>query len=112
LKAYIKNTLNNSQNLNSKYQIRAAAQADLESIWLYTYKQWGIVQADTYIESLIERFEWLAENPALGKARNDIKQRYFCFPQGMHLVFYLQKNKQIEIIGVPHQSMDIIEYLT
>ncbi|MBF0266839.1 MAG: type II toxin-antitoxin system RelE/ParE family toxin [Gammaproteobacteria bacterium] len=95
-----------------KYQIRSAAQSDLESIWLYTYEQWGVQQADAYIESLIERFSWLAENPLLGKARNDIKQGYFCFPQGMHLVFYIQKSKHIEIIGVPHKSMDIINYLT
>ncbi len=95
-----------------KYQISAVVQADLESIWLYTYEQWRITQADTYIESLIERFDWLAQNPTLGKPRNDIKQGYFCFPEGMHLVFYTQKNNQIEIIGIPHQSMDIVEYLT
>ncbi len=40
-----------------KYQIRAVVQADLESIWLYTYEQWGVTQADTYIESLIKRFD-------------------------------------------------------
>ena len=98
--------------MTTKYQIRSAAQSDLESIWLYTYEQWGITQANTYIELLIDRFNWLAENPLLGKARNDIKQGYFCFPQGMHLIFYMQKNNQIEIIGVPHKSMDIIDYLT
>jgi toxin ParE1/3/4 len=95
----------------TKYRIRALAQADLESIWLYTCEQWGIEQADTYLKALIQRFEWLADNHALGKARDDIKQGYFCFPEGMHLVFYIIKNNNVEIIGVPHQRMDIIEYL-
>ena len=97
--------------MTTTYRIRALAQADLESIWLYTYEQWGVEQADTYLNALIQRFEWLADNTALGKPRDDIKQGYFCFPEGMHLVFYIIKNSQVEIIGILHQQVDIIEYL-
>ena len=93
------------------YRIRQLAQDDLEAIWLYTRKQWGIVQADSYLEALILRFDWLAENPELGKQRDDVKSGYFCFPEGMHLIFYIINDNQIDIIGVPHQRMDIIEYL-
>jgi toxin ParE1/3/4 len=95
----------------AKYGIRALAQADLESIWLYTCEQWGATQADTYLKVLLQRFDWLAKNPTLGKPRDDIKQGYFCFPEGLHLIFYIYKNNQIEIIGIPHQQMDIVEYL-
>ena len=97
--------------MTAKYRIRSLAQADLELIWLYTCEQWGVTQADTYIEALIKRFDWLAENPTLGKPRDDVKQGYFCFPEGMHLVFYILKDDRVEIIGIPHQSMDIVEYL-
>lgn len=97
--------------MTTKYRIKALAQADLESIWLYTCEQWGVTQADIYLEALIQRFDWLAENPTLGKPRDDVKQGYFCFPEGIHLVFYTLKNNQVEIIGIPHQSMDIVEYL-
>lgn len=65
----------------------------------------------TYLTALIQRFEWLAKNPKLGKSRDDIKQGYFCFPEGMHFIFNICKNNQIEIIGIPHQRMDIVEYL-
>jgi len=98
-----------------KYRIRALAQADLESIWLYTCEKWGVNQADDYLSALIKRLNWLAENPTLGKPRDDIKPGYLCFPEGMHLIFYILKttssHKQVEIIGIPHQSMDIGEYL-
>jgi len=97
--------------MTTKYRIRALAQADLESNWLYTCEQWSVAQADTYLSALIQRFDWLADNPTLGKQRDDIKEGYFCFPEGLHLVFYIIKNGQIEIIGIPHQQMDIIEYL-
>ncbi|MFK5892567.1 MAG: type II toxin-antitoxin system RelE/ParE family toxin [Pseudomonadota bacterium] len=102
--------------MTMKYHIRSLAQDDLESIWLYTFKEWGVTQADSYLETIIQRFEWLAENPTLGKSRDDVKQGYYCFPEGGHLIFYVLnsqglKNNRIEIIGVPHQRMDVVEYL-
>ena len=95
----------------NKYHIRSLAESDLESIWFYTVEQWSVDQADTYLESIIQRFTWLADNPLLGKQRDDVKKGYYCFPEGMHLVFYKILNNQIEIIGIPHQSMDFVECL-
>jgi toxin ParE1/3/4 len=50
-----------------KYRIRSCAKSDLESIWLYTLKQWGVEQADTYIKALIQQFDWIADTPYLLK---------------------------------------------
>ena len=96
----------------ANYRIRSVAQSDLESIWLYTLEQWGVEQANSYLKAIINRFDWLVDNPLLGKRRDDIKQGYYCFPEGMHIIFYQIKDDQIEIIGIPHQSMDIVDYLT
>ncbi len=93
------------------YTLREQAQIDLEKIWLYTRQEWGVAQADSYLQALFSRFDWLAENPEAGRKRDDIKVGYFCFPEGMQLIFYIINNNQVEIIGVPHQRMDIIEYL-
>ena len=90
----------------SGYSLRQQAQDDLESIWLYSYENWEIEQADHYLRSLFCRFRWLAENPRLGKPRTDIKPGYYCFPEGMHLVFYKMTDTGIDIIGIPHQNMD------
>jgi toxin ParE1/3/4 len=73
---------------------------------LYSYEKSGIEQADYYLRSLSSRFSWLAENPRLGKPRTDIKPGYYCFPEGMHLVFYKMTDNGIDIIGIPHQNMD------
>lgn len=97
--------------MSIKYRIRSLAESDLESTWFYTVEQWGVEQADTYLKSMIKRFDWLANNSYLGKQRDDIKKGYYCFPEGMHLVFYTIINEQIEIIGIPHQSMDIVGYI-
>ena len=84
--------------MTTSYRIRSLAQDDLESIWLYTCEVWSVTQADSYLDAIIQRFDWLAENPTLCKARDDLNQGYFCFPEGMHLIFYMLKNDQIEII--------------
>ncbi|HED18381.1 MAG TPA: type II toxin-antitoxin system RelE/ParE family toxin, partial [Gammaproteobacteria bacterium] len=72
--------------------------------------EWGAEQADKYIRSLLSRFTWLSENPQLGKQRAEIKPGYYCFPEGMHLIFYKITPDEIEIIGIPHQSMDFIAH--
>ena len=97
--------------MTSNYSLRALAQVDLEEIWFYTYQEWGVEQADKYLNSLLSRFAWLAENPLIGKKRDDIKTGYYCFPEGMHLVFYMLTKNGIDIIGIPHQSMDVINHI-
>ena len=92
------------------YSLRQQAQDDLESIWVYSYQEWGTEQADKYIRSLLSRFTWLAENPQLGKQREELKPGYYCFPEGMHLIFYKITLDEIDIIGIPHQSMDFITH--
>ena len=92
------------------YSIRVLARADLEEIWVFTFEEWGLEQADKYLNSLFSRFEWLSINPYTGKDRDDIKNGYYCFPEGMHLVFYTMTEYGIDIIGIPHQNMDVINH--
>jgi toxin ParE1/3/4 len=92
------------------YSLRQQAQDDLESIWIFSSQEWGADQADHYIRSLLSRFAWLSVNPQLGKHRAEIKSGYYCFPEGMHLIFYKITPDGIDIIGIPHQNMDIVGY--
>jgi toxin ParE1/3/4 len=96
--------------MTPSYSIRALARADLEEIWFFTFEEWGLEQADKYLNSLFSRFKWLTKNPYTGKDRGDIKNGYYCFPEGMHLVFYTMTEYGIDIIGIPHQSMDVISH--
>jgi len=93
------------------YTLRELAQNDLEEIWFYTYEEWGLVQADSYLQSLITRFDCLAKSPYSGRKRDDIKTDYYCFPEGTHLIFYTIHENTIDIIGIPHQRMDIVSHL-
>ena len=97
--------------MTPNYSLRVLAKVDLEEIWFYTYEEWGVEQADTYLNLLFTRFAWLAENPLIGKKRDDIKAGYYCFPEGMHLVFYTLNKNGIDIIGIPHRSMGVINHM-
>jgi toxin ParE1/3/4 len=97
--------------MTARYSLRQLAQNDLEGIWLYRLQEWGIVQADKYIRALVSRFEWLAENPQIGKRRDDIKPGYYCFPEGSHIIFYTLTSYGIDVIGIPHQRMDVMGHL-
>lgn len=94
-----------------RFRLTKRAVADMRSIGRYTTENWGTVQRNKYLRQLNARFAWLAENPRLGKSRGDLDERYLCFPEGEHLIFYRIDGDTIEVIGIPHKMMDIANYL-
>jgi toxin ParE1/3/4 len=97
--------------MKPRYTLRQLAENDLEEIWLYTLQEWGVEQADKYIQALLSRFIWLSENPLIGKPRPDIKPGYYSFPEGRHVIFYTLASYGIDVIGILHQSMDVSGHL-
>lgn len=95
---------------NRRYRVTPRARHDLINIVEYTERTWGKTQCNIYLKTLEARFQWLADNPLLGKHRTDISEDYYSFPQGQHVVFYLIGDNVIDIIGVPHKDMDVISY--
>ncbi|MCA1197209.1 type II toxin-antitoxin system RelE/ParE family toxin [Sphingomonas sp. R647] len=80
---------------------------DLKTIGRYTLRQWGRQQRDAYVRGLDARFAWLAEHPMLGRARDEIAPGYRSFRHEAHVIFYQIRADGIDIIGVPHQAMDM-----
>ena len=93
--------------MSAAYALRALARTDLETIWVYTAEQWGVEQAERYLNSFFACFDDLAENPQLGRQRDGVKAGYRSFPQGRHVVFYVIVPSGIEVIGIMHQSADV-----
>lgn len=91
------------------YKISAEASEDIEHIWLYTFENWSIEQADRYVNLILDEFEYLSDNPTSGKDFSHVRKNYRCSKLKSHLIFYRYAEKQadIEIIRVLHQRMDI-----
>lgn len=94
------------------FRITPRARADLISIGGYTQSQWGRSQRNSYLKKMEARFHWLAANPQLGRDRTDVAPGYRSFPEGSHVIFYVIRETTIDIIGVPHKAMDVINYFS
>jgi len=92
-----------------KYVISQEANLDIVNIWLYTFENWSAKQADRYFNLIMDEIEYLAEHPKSGKEYNHIRKGYFKARIKSHFIFYKinLKNRQIEIIRVLHQRMDL-----
>ena len=90
----------------AKYELSAAADRDLEGIYIYSYREFGEAKADAYLRSLEECFERLAAFPGIGRPIDHIRPGYFRFPHASHTVFFVKIADGIRVVRVLHQRMD------
>jgi toxin ParE1/3/4 len=91
-----------------KYSISEKANQDIEKIWLYTFENWSLEQADRYYNLILDEIEFISENFESGRSVDHIKQGYRASIVKSHIIFYKKSKRNIvEIIRVLHQKMDI-----
>lgn len=89
------------------FKITVEAQTDIESIWLYTFENWSIEQADRYYNMILDEIEYLAKNPESGKDYSHIRKGYYQSKVKMHFIFYRINKNEIEVIRILREQMDI-----
>jgi toxin ParE1/3/4 len=91
-----------------RYSISEKANQDIEKIWLYTFENWSLEQADRYYNLILDEIEFISENFESGKSVDHIKKGYRASKVKSHIIFYKKSKRNIvEIIRVLHQKMDI-----
>jgi toxin ParE1/3/4 len=91
-----------------RYSISEKANQDIENIWLYTFENWSLEQADRYYNLIFDEIEFISENFESGKSADYIKKGYRTSIVKSHIIFYKKSERNIvEIIRVLHQKMDI-----
>ena len=86
------------------------AEADLESIWLYTFRTWSLEQADLYHANLIAAFDDLCTGRRSGRPV-DIRDGYIKFAVGSHVVFYRLTDTNLDVMRILHVKMDAERHL-
>lgn len=71
-----------------RYEFSRAADRDLDDIYVYTFRQFGELQADAYFESLEECLGKLADNPLLGVDASNLRAGYRRFVHQRHTLYY------------------------
>jgi toxin ParE1/3/4 len=95
------------------YIISKEAANDLENIWLYTFENWSIEQADRYVDLILDEVEYLCIKPESGFDFGNIRKDYFRSKVKIHFIFYKvnEKQNELEIIRILHEMMDIENHL-
>ncbi len=92
------------------YRLYPLARADLEEIWSYTASRWSMKQAESYHVAIIAAFEGLAAGNKHGRP-SDVRDGYFKYAVGSHLVFYRCSEAGIDVVRILHQRMDVTRHL-
>lgn len=87
--------------LNMKIKISLKAYADLENIYDYTSRHWGVAQAENYRSSLDHTFNFLKDNPKAGMHIPDF-ELFRKFTKGQHSIIYRVTSDAIFIYRVRH----------
>lgn len=92
-----------------KYKISTRAAKDLKDIWLYTFENWSIEQADRYYDLIFDEIEYLCKDPTAGKDFSHVRKGYRRSTVKSHFIFYKvnAKTDSLEVIRILHQRMDI-----
>lgn len=90
------------------YHISKQAIKDLNSIWTYTFHKWSKEQADTYYQSIVNEFQFIADNFLIGKSVENTRKNYRVLKVKSHHIFYRKIDENnIEIVRILHQRMNI-----
>ncbi len=93
-------------NKKCAYRLSPLAEADLEEIWLYTFRKWSPEQADSYCRAIISSLEGLASGHNIGQ-KTDIRAGYWKYKSGKHVVYFRFTGGYMDVIRILHERMDV-----
>ena len=82
------------------YKLVPAAEKDLEIIWLYTVQEWGIRQAEDYIDQMDEAFQLIAGQPLMCREQQGGGAPVRIHHQAHHLIVHTIETDSITVIRI------------
>ncbi len=91
------------------FRISKEAENDLEKIWLYTFENWSVEQAERYLNLIFDEIEYLCLKPDSGSDFGKIRKGYSRSKVKSHFIFYKINSTQneLEVIRILHEMMDV-----
>ena len=91
----------------AEYRLRPRALADVDELWDYTKDAWSEQRAVRYVTALHDDLQMFAEQPGLGRARDDLMRGLRGYLSSRHVIFYQSAEWGIDIVRILHVSRDI-----
>ena len=91
----------------NRYLLSPAAQADVEQIWAFSVDRWGRDQAEKYLREIQRGIDRVADNPMIGRVRDEVRSGYRRHPVGSHVLFYRVEGNMIDVVRILHKRMEM-----
>ncbi|HWJ75257.1 MAG TPA: type II toxin-antitoxin system RelE/ParE family toxin [Kaistia sp.] len=88
--------------MRQPYRTTLEADEDIISLYVEGVRQFGVIQAEAYLQRLIACFDLLAEQPALGRRYRGLRAPVRLHFHGSHVVAYSDTDDGLVIIRVLH----------
>lgn len=85
---------------------RPLAAADIFDIWDHIAAD-SLAEADRWVDKLDEKFNLIATQPLMGRAREELFASLRSFPFGRYVIFYVSIEDGIDVVRVLHGARDI-----
>lgn len=82
-----------------------AVAKDLEEIYTYIADD-SLAAADRVMSRLQKHWKLLAENPGIGRKRDNLESGLRSAPEGNYIIFYRAIDSGIELVRILHSSRD------
>jgi len=90
----------------NRYDLSDPARRDLKEIWTYIAEN-NVNAAHKFMKEFAKKFQLIADNPKLGKIKDNFILDLRFFPFKDYVIFYFPKENGIEIYRVLHSARDI-----
>lgn len=87
------------------FELSQRARADIKNIAHYTLENFGLSQAEEYLDGLYRSFELLADNPKLGREWTSGRRRYI---YRVHHVYDRLVRGRVFVTHIRHSSQNPI----
>jgi toxin ParE1/3/4 len=92
------------------YRLSKRAAQDVIDIYAYGAREFGVMQAEKYHESLTRIFNFLSEHPLAARERTEFSPPVRIHAFGAHVVIYLSGEAGALIVRVLGGRQDLAEY--
>ncbi|AOF94237.1 type II toxin-antitoxin system RelE/ParE family toxin [Sinorhizobium sp. RAC02] len=89
-----------------KYRTTRLADQDIIDLYGHGVRDFGVAQAERYIEGLFSAFELLADNPYIARERTELNPPTHLHPYGSHMIAYVVQDEGVLIVRVLHGRQD------
>ncbi|GJL00953.1 plasmid stabilization protein ParE [Klebsiella oxytoca] len=86
-------------------ELTPKAEEDLEAIWDYSFREFGVVQADAYIGRIAAVFDVLAMHD-IGTHRAELGDDICTLPVEQHMIYFVSSHSMVTVIRIHSQSQD------